>query len=251
VDAPLLLLETLAFDAWPAAEVRDLDGWRLRSTGGVTRRANSVWPNQHQGRLPLPELLAAVEDFYGEREQPALYQLSPLARPAELDAVLAARGYAVDAPTSICVAEAAAAARSPDAGIRVQVEGALFDEWFEISGRRGRFSETQAMYRGLLERLGERALYALAELEGESAAVGLAVVDRAWAGVFSMLTLTAHRKRGLARAVLGALAGAAQARGATNLYLQVELENQAARALYAGFGFRERYRYHYRVSPRA
>ena len=42
------------------------------------------------------------------------------------------------------------------------------------------------------------------------------------------------------------LARFAASRGAERLYLQVELENEPARALYARAGFVEAYRYHYR-----
>lgn len=243
-------LERLAYASWPAAEVRDLDGWRLRFTGGVTRRANSVWPNEGRNTTPLDARIQAVEDFYRERGQPARFQLSPLSQPGELDTELSTRGYAVDAPTSLQVADASVAARVPDGSIPVRIEAPLFDEWFEISGRRGRFVGTEDVYRyrALLERIGDRAQYALA-LDGKTpAAVGLLVVDGEWAGIFSMLTLEAHRRRGLARALVAALARQALARNAPRLYLQVELENAASRTLYAACGFSERYRYHYRLS---
>ena len=48
-------LEELAANAWPAGEVEELDGWRLRFNAGVTRRANSVWPNAAGDCLPLAE----------------------------------------------------------------------------------------------------------------------------------------------------------------------------------------------------
>ena len=35
-------LEELAFRGWPALESRDLAGWRLRFSGGYTKRANSI-----------------------------------------------------------------------------------------------------------------------------------------------------------------------------------------------------------------
>ena len=72
------------------------------------------------------------------------------------------------------------------------------------------------------------------------------IVAPPFAGVFSMLTLPEQRRRGLAEAVLGAIARFALARGAQQLYLQVEVANEAARTLYARAGFREAYRYHYR-----
>ena len=117
-----------------------------------------------------------------------------------------------------------------------------------MSGRRGRFrGDDIAVYRAFLERLAGRAGFASArDAAGEIAAVGLTILAPPLAGVFSMLTLPKQRRRGLAEAVLAELARFAAARGAERLYLQVELENAPARALYARAGFREAYRYHYR-----
>ena len=46
---PIIKLERLAMHAWPAVEVVELDGWLLRYAAGITRRANSVWPNEMRG----------------------------------------------------------------------------------------------------------------------------------------------------------------------------------------------------------
>jgi GNAT superfamily N-acetyltransferase len=249
-DTLIARLDRLAHGSWPAAEIRDLDGWRLRCTGGVTRRANSVWPSSMSGTTTIDARIRAAEAFYRERGQPAIFQLSPLSQPAELDAELAARGYAVDAPTSLQLADARAAALAAEGSTSVRIEPRLFEEWFEISGNRGRFVGSQGVYRALLERIGDRALYALAYDGQEPAAVGLLVIDGEWAGISSMLTLAAHRRRGLAKALITQMAQHALARGVEHLYLPVELDNRRARALYAACGFKERYRYHYRFMPR-
>jgi N-acetylglutamate synthase len=47
------------------------------------------------------------------------------------------------------------------------------------------------------------------------------------------------------------LASAAVAEAAASLYLQVEEDNHAARALYTRAGFTEHHGYHYRVAPPA
>ena len=39
-DPETLAIERVAFDAWPAAEVRVLGGWRLRFNHGVTNRGS-------------------------------------------------------------------------------------------------------------------------------------------------------------------------------------------------------------------
>jgi N-acetylglutamate synthase len=239
MDAETRALEECALRAWPAAEILEVDGWRLRHTSGVTRRANSAWIDG--GDLDLEARIDTVERFYAERGQPAMFQVGPLA-PAQLDGALERRGYAIDAPVSVQVADAGqmAVAGAHEVVLAAQPPA----EWMEISARRGRFAAVEPIYRALLQRLQPRAVYAFARAGGVPAAVGMAVMDDGWAGIFSMLTLPSQRRQGLGRAVLAALAGAADR---CRLYLQVEQENAAALALYRACGFRERYRYHYRV----
>src|SRR5262245_5368485 len=84
-------LEELAFAGWPALESRDDAGWRLRFSGGYTKRANSInalGPAAEIGATTLDRLEAA----YRERGQPAVWRLSPLAPPAAAVA-LTGRGY--------------------------------------------------------------------------------------------------------------------------------------------------------------
>jgi ribosomal protein S18 acetylase RimI-like enzyme len=251
-------LEERAFAAWPAEEVKLLDGWRLRRMRGVTRRANSVWPSGDvreqplRSMRPLAERLAEVETFYGDRGQPAMYQLSPVASPVGLDEALAARGYQIDAPVVVQVADVAPLVERhrPLPGVRTEVTAVPSARWFEVSALRGRFAPVADVYRGLLGRLADRAVFVLAEQRGVPAAVGLGVVDRGWMGIFAMSTLPEFQRMGLGTAVLGTLAGAAAQAGVSRLYLQVEVENTAARRLYRAAGFVPAYRYHYRVAPR-
>jgi ribosomal protein S18 acetylase RimI-like enzyme len=245
---PVDVLERCAYDAWPAEEVERLRGWRLRAMRGVTRRANSVWtfegtPDSLQQRIDR------VEVWYAAHRLAPTFQITDRSRPEGLDAALAKRGYAIDAPVSIQIA------RADDVLARGASDDALVtrtwsDEWFEISALRGRFATVADTYRGLLERIGTSARFALARIDGQPAAVGLGVAGAGWMGVFSMLTLPSARRRGAARAVLGALAATARQEGIDALYLQVERSNAAAMALYAAASFRELYGYHYRVGAR-
>jgi GNAT superfamily N-acetyltransferase len=249
----ILAIERTAFAAWPAAEVERLGGWRLRFNHGVTNRGSSVWPGPGPGAPTLEERLDAVEHFYAERGAPARYQLSPVSEPTDLDAALAARGYEIYAPVSVEAASVGrVAALEPPPDVEAQCLETLPEEWFELSGRRGRFQgRAEDVYRALLERLRGRAGFAQARVGGQVVAVGLAVASPPWAGVFSMLTLEGYRRRRLGEAVLAAIARWADARGARQLYLQVEVENEPARRLYERAGFRPRYGYHYRRQPGA
>src|SRR5688572_20727460 len=81
-------LEHLAFRGWPALDTRDIGGWRLRRSGGYTKRSNSI-------NAIGPEFstnIEALEAPYRERGQSPVWRLTPLA-PLEMEARLAERGY--------------------------------------------------------------------------------------------------------------------------------------------------------------
>jgi hypothetical protein len=213
-------IEELAAEAWPAAVVEPLDGWRLRFTWSVTRRANSVWPNEADGRLSLTEKLDAVEAFYARRDCRARYQICPAAQPVVLDHTLAERGYTLAAPTCVQVAtaETVLARAYSDAGHTVVVGGALTDEWFEAYCAAEGASAPGALHRrGILERIASPTGYALLEIDGRPAALGMGVAAWDWIGVFSMATHADFRRRGAATAVLHRLAAWGRQHGAKRL----------------------------------
>ena len=81
MDGLICRLEELGARAWPAAETVELDGWQLRWTGNVTRRANSVLTTRAVGRLMWEERVVRAEKFYRERGGPPRFQLTRASRP--------------------------------------------------------------------------------------------------------------------------------------------------------------------------
>jgi N-acetylglutamate synthase len=244
------LLEEVAFRMWPAAEVSELAGWRLRFSRGVTRRANSVWPNAADDEMGVDRRLDAVEAWYAARGVPARYQITEACQPPDLDRRLEGRGYTVEAPVSVQTAELnqfRMAGQPPQ--ILTSVLPKPTDEWVRLSVDHGRFAETKTSYLEILDRIGLRGGYAVARWKGKPVATGIGVVDGDWLGVFAMATVPEARRRRAATAVLGALVAWAATRRATRAFLQVEKDNDAALALYKACGFSERYPYHYRTRP--
>lgn len=246
-------LETLAANAWPAAEIAELDGWRLRHTTGVTRRANSVWPNQWHEATHLASSLARVEDFYQARGLPARYQICPAALPVDLDAHLAQRGYVSVARTAVQITpltrilEQSKALRwYPNFALEISEEFA--EDWFAVYSQVEHGDASSLAVRSeILRRIQAPVGFALLKIDDTPAAVGLGVVEAGWLGIFCMATLPAFRRQGAANAVLRTLAiWAAQLYDARQAYLQVMEENSAAQAVYGRVGFTTLYHYHYR-----
>lgn len=248
-------------------EIRELDRIAAAATAATTVVAHEGWELRANDRAPFrrtTSVLAvgavsdagaaidAAEAFYSARGVPTRFMVSPASAPDDLDAVLAGRGYVVEAPVVVAVADATAVAARTAVGIPATI-GGLDDGWVaqyaavhsDDERERTRVHAYGEMLRGLANPTAG-ALVA-GEDGGPADALGFVVVDGAWAGIYGMGTRPAARRAGRATAVLGALATWAIERGATRLYLQVEVANPGARALYARAGFTDAYGYHYRT----
>ena len=240
-------LEEVAARAVPPGEVCEIGGWLARFTGDLpARRANSVLARAHAG--PDAEAtLAAVERFYAERGRPARFQVTPASRPEGLRALLRRRGYALESPTDVWVgALAGAAALRPAPGARVALAPEPGAGWWEAwRTTLGISHERTAGPAALFGRLRLPTAFVAVGLDSTVAAVGMGVCDGRWLGIFNMATRPQLRRCGAGRTVLAALARWASSYGATDAYLQVDVTNHRARALYRLAGLNAAYRYAY------
>lgn len=221
-------IERAAAAAWPAVEVEERDGWLLRHTPGLDRaRSNAALP-----LAPHPDVGQAVA-WYAARGAPACVQVAPLEQRGALDAELGAAGWTVRMYVDVLAAEADAVA-APQRPVAVL--GSAVPRWLDAWAVAEERADAAAHHALVFSRIAPgRAAYALAP---GGASVGLAVLtDGGACGLFCMATRRDARRRGLAAAVLRALAEWARSEGATLLYLQVLAENAEAQALYRGAGF--------------
>jgi len=208
-----------------------------------------VLPHREAEPHELVRRVVGAERFCAALGAVSRFQISPRACPQGLDTLLAARGYRRESPVSLQVAPTAHVLdRLPAGAMRVDVEDrpsrVWFDSWLAAHGPGG---DVQSEW-DLLARVEQPCGYARATIGDEVVAVGRAVADTGWAGVFGMATLPRARGKGVARNVLAALAYWAGAREIDHMYLQVERGNTPAVRLYEQAGFSEICGYHYRTA---
>lgn len=231
--------------AWQPVESEPLGDWRLRAAGGFTRRANSVLPLGDPG-LPLDDALVRIVRWYEERGLPPYVQTATGAEGAQevLCAELERRGWRREVTAELRIA-ALAPVGDADADLsRVRLSREVDAAWL------ARYQRFDTPGRHVLEVLGSgpSVWFATVPADGEGeppAAIGRCVVDGRWAGFMAVEVDPGLRRRGLATAVMTALARRALDEGASAAWLQVEQDNEGARAMYERMGFAVHHLYHH------
>jgi GNAT superfamily N-acetyltransferase len=245
-------LQERAARALPAEHVEDVEGWWLRHAPSCAWWVGTVLPHGDARPGELVCRVVGVEEFYAGHGAAARFQVSPGACPEGLDEVLAERGYRRASLMSLRVASTARVLeQAPTGSLRVRLDDRPTRAWFEIwHAVHGHGDDSRSDW-DMLRRVELPCAYACAMIGDAVIAVGRAVADTSWAGVFGMATLPEARGKGAARNVLAALADWAGAHQADRMYLQVERDNIPALRLYERTGFSEICGYHYRTAGSA
>ncbi|WP_394430739.1 GNAT family N-acetyltransferase [Streptomyces sp. SGAir0957] len=238
-------LAHVASRAWRPTESERLGEWELRAAQGFTRRANSVLPVGDPG-LPLDAALERVRDWYAARGLPAYAQTATGAAGAQemLCAELEARGWVREVSAEMRIAALAPIGDGPE-NPAVVLSREPDEAWL---GRYQRKGASEVALRVLCA--GPSVWFATVPGDGAvPAAIGRCVVDGRWAGFAAVEVDPAQRRRGLGSAVMTALARRALDEGASAAWLQVEADNEGARALYDRLGFATHHAYHHYRAP--
>ena len=240
-------IETVAANALPASVTEVCDGWLLRYSYGVTRRANSVLAEKHSGSLE-PKL-QTVSDFYARFNAKPRFQLCPASEPSALNQFLLDHRYTKIPGAKVQTLELNTFKARGDSS-RVQLLSKPNDAWFSVYRAVEKAdSQKEKIRTWMLKNIQPQATFALLSLDDEPAAVGLGVFEAGFVGMFNMATLESFRGRGGASSILSALATWGKTLGGHTLYLQVSEDNFNARRVYENLGFETLYSYWYLEAP--
>ncbi len=233
-------------NAWPALETMVYDGWVLRFANGYTRRANSVNPI-YTSSIDLDTKISYCEGIYAQKGLRTIFKMTRDVFPPDLDSVLENRGYAREAETSVQILMLDSLRSEVDERVDIsdRVDDAWLDAFFRMSGTDVKYRDTLSsiLTRGPMERC-------LAQIKrsGKIVACGLGVREDTTVGLFEIIVDQRLRGMGLGRLITEGLLAWAKKAGVETSYLQVMVDNKTALALYEKLGFREEYRYWYRVN---
>jgi GNAT superfamily N-acetyltransferase len=243
----VLELERIAALGWRGLHTEQLGGWLLRASGGWTGRANSVLPLGDPG-VDLDAALAHVTRWYAAHGLPALIQV-PLPARADLSDALHARGWADAWGARVLTADIPTILSGlPERTSLPPVEFATEPsaEWLGAYHYRGGALPDVAVE---VLRGGDAPFFASVVEGGAVSAIARGVLDEGWVGITAVEVEGAQRRRGLATHLLRGLLEYGVERGAHSAYLQVDLANDVAQALYQRVGFTTHHTYMYVKQP--
>jgi ribosomal protein S18 acetylase RimI-like enzyme len=234
-------LERATFAALPPERLEEHAGWLLGLDPGTVGRAHSAVPLRHVE--PAPDVLPGIAARYAAAGLPPVLRLPDVPAFDAPRAALQRLGWTASKQTLVQTAPLAALPGVPAvAGVRI--DGQPDDAWAAVFLGPG-FDPVDGASRVAILRRSRSAAYARCEQDGRVVAVGTAGLAHGWCGIHGMRTLAGWRRRGLAQQVLQALLHHAAGQGLTWAFLQVEVENVAAQALYGRHGFTTAWSYRY------
>jgi len=241
----ILLYQELSSNAWPAKTYIFLNGWILRLSEGVTKRANSVYPLRYTGKDLLKDI-KTVERVYKEKDLPVIFQLPDYFEPKNLQDTLFSLGYGSIDESLVMTAHTEDICAVTNREYTYSTEDKSSDNWFQALARfSGYRSNVLEGHKNILKRIPFSKVFCSARENNEIVGIGLGVIEREYMGIFELSVDFNYRRKGIGQSMVGLLVEWGKLNSAVHVYLQVQGDNVGAISLYKKIGFKECYRYRY------
>lgn len=241
----ILQIEKISMNAWPALETIQYDGWIVRFANGFTKRSNSVNPI-YDSILDIDSKIEYCEKLYRSRNLPVCFKITDIAKPAGIDKTLEAKGYNHEFDISVQFININKFSKVMDRNVNI-VEF-TDDSWIENYIK---MNETNSLNIPILKQIIDLILLPKCLLTltkgGIPVGCGLGVVSDKHIGLFDIVIDKQYRNQGLGKILIENLLIWGRSIGAEFGYLQVLADNAPANRLYNKIGFKEVYKYWYRI----
>lgn len=238
-------MQRLCQQGWPPLHEKPLGPWVMRASCGATGRANSV----RVSGLPkgsLESALAEITQWYADHGLPPRLQMPiPSGMRDELDAA----GWTGRRTSRVMVAAVSkllnATLEAQERGdLDISIESEPNSQFLHLTA--GYDRHTAPEFEHAYAAVRPAAFVYCRDSEGELLGIGHATLQETWAGATTVQTVPQSRRRGIATAVTAAMARWGAEQGASHWYLQLFVDNTAARGFYERLGFATHHEYEYR-----
>ncbi|MHA1127008.1 MAG: GNAT family N-acetyltransferase [Candidatus Heimdallarchaeota archaeon] len=246
----VLQYQSIATNNWPAKDLILMNGWILRVSEGITRRANSVLPLRYKG-TNLDEDIDNVEKIYTDSKLSTVFQISDYYAPRNLHEKLLERNYRTEAESLSMVVpfhKLKEIEENPDVTYECHEEQS--DEFFDVMKKISNI--TSERFEGLkliIDRIlpSSRAFFLIRLRNNLVIGYALGVAEMRKVGLYNLYVHKDYRRMGLAQNLLLKMKEWGISKGADGFHLCVQGDNAGAIDFYKKVGFKEIFKYRYLV----
>lgn len=239
------IIEELSMNAWPALQTTLYDGWILRYSKGYTKRANSINPI-YPSTLNINKKIEKCEAQFRVLGVDVIYKLTGDTIPENLDRLLEEKGYKRKDETIVKIIESLDF-QEPEMK-DVEIRNFLTKQWLDTFCRLLEVSKkNRLILQDMINIMIPEKYLLLLRQEGRVIGCGMGVIEDGFAGIYEIVVDKNIRGKGYGRQLMLNMLKYAYERGARKAYLQVVAANTPAVQLYENLGFKEVYRYWYRI----
>jgi N-acetylglutamate synthase len=238
-------IEELSMNAWPSLQTNIYDGWIIRYANGYTKRANSINP-LYNSEENLRKKIKYCEKLFINKGLPIVFKLTQQSKPNDLDNELAKKGYKKIDLTSVQLLDLNKFNDVKDDKFIFDTD--LTDNWLQVFCEFSNIKEKERLtLKKMLINSSVNNYYFKLIKDGNIIACGLGVKENIYFGLFDIIVDEKLRGKGYGAKLLHEMLSFAKRNLAQKAYLQVVSNNTPARKLYEKIGFKEIYKYWYRV----
>lgn len=241
------MIEDFSLNAWPSHQIQLYDGWLLRFSYFYTHRTNSV-EQIGISTIPLDEKIDFCEQAYRRWGTPAIFKITPLLDKS-FESLLIQRNYLVQHITEVMVLDFQSYVPHTPSN-PVQIDKIIPPRWinslFALKGTTSAIHRqiVPSMYQAIPK---DTLAASIVDEKGQIIAIGLGILDRSYMGIYAIHVHPHYRGLHYARSVCSSLLNLGKEMGLEGAYLQVVHGNTPAKNLYTSLGFRDFYKYWFRV----
>jgi N-acetylglutamate synthase len=233
-------LEERLLHVWPAVTTHMIDGWAVRFAGGYTGRANSasaVTPGAHIDDAFVTRIITM---YHREKLTPQ-FRVSPVAHAGSAE-ILQQHGFVSRGLAHTMIADINPRYLMHDPRVHLSPHPDM--SWcVGVTDRQELAKRNPHALYNIVSRIHVPVQFATLVVEGYAAGFGVAAIHREWLELGSIVIDAGHRSKGLGKALVSALLNWAFSQNAEKAFLQVDVTNAHALALYRSFGFSVLYDY--------
>ena len=250
LEDEVLQYQSIATNNWPAKDLILMNGWILRVSEGITRRANSVLPLRYKGSN-LDEDIDKVEKIYTDNKLSTVFQISDYYAPEQLHKKLLERKYRTEAESlfmTLPFYKFKDIVENPD--VSYECHEGQSDEFFETMRNISDISTER--FEGLkliIDRILplSRAFFLIRKRNNIIIGYALGVAEMRKVGLYNLYIHKDYRRMGLAQNLMLKMKEWGISKGADGFHLCVQGDNAGAIDLYKKVGFKEIFKYRYLV----